>query len=76
MSYRDRRVLMVAWVEPTLRERARGAARLAGLDFSHWVARAMRQAMERESVERAIALAKSKLECGTCGHAPCGCDQQ
>ena len=76
MSYRNGTVLLAAHVDPVLRARARAAARAADLEFSQWVARALQQATEREALRRAIALAEKKLECGTCGHAPCACDQQ
>lgn len=57
MSYRDGKVLLVAHVEPALRDHAREAARAAGLEFSQWVARVVQQEMARESTDRAIATA-------------------
>ena len=53
MSHKDGRVVLSAWVDPVLRDYAREAARLSGLEFSKWVARAVRQAMARESADRA-----------------------
>lgn len=75
MSHKDGRVVLSAWVDPVLRDYAREAARLSGLEFSKWVARAVRQAMARESADRAMAAARERGECGTCGYAPCACDQ-
>lgn len=62
-------------VDPVLCEYARVAARRSGLTFSRWVARAMQQAMAREAADRALAEALTRGECGTCGYAPCACDQ-
>lgn len=62
MSYRDGKVLLAAHVEPALRDHAREAARAAGLEVSQWVARAVQQAMARESTDRAIATASRQLE--------------
>ena len=53
MSYKDGRVVLSAWVDPVLRDYAREAARLSGLEFSRWVERAVRQTMARESADRA-----------------------
>ncbi len=75
MSHKDGRVMLSAWVDPALRDYAREAARLSGLEFSHWVARAVRQTMARESADRAVAAAIDRGECMTCGYAPCACDQ-
>jgi len=69
------RVMLVAWVEPVMREYVREAARLSGLEFSHWVERAVRQTMARESADRAIAKASERGECRSCGYSPCACDQ-
>ena len=57
MSHRDGRVVLSAWVDPVLRDHAREAARLSKMAFSHWVDRAVRQAIARESADRAIAAA-------------------
>jgi predicted kinase len=76
VSHKDGRVVLSAWVDPVLRDHAREAARLSGLEFSHWVARAVRQTMARESADRAVAAAIERGECGTCGYTPCACDQQ
>lgn len=65
-----------AWVDPVLRDYAREAARLSGVEFSRWVERAVRQTMARESADRAMVAASERGECGTCGYAPCACDQQ
>ena len=51
MSHKDGRVVLSAWVDPVLRDYAREAARLSGLEFSRWVERAVRQTMARESAE-------------------------
>lgn len=75
MSYKDGRVMLSAWVEPVLRDYAREAAKAAGMDYSGWVARAVRQAMARESADRALAAASERGECRACGYAPCACDQ-
>ena len=53
MSHKDGRVVLSAWVEPVLRDYVREAARLSGLEFSRWIARAVRQTMARESADRA-----------------------
>lgn len=50
---KDGRVVVAAWVDPALRDHAREAARLSGLDLSRWVERAVRQTMARESADRA-----------------------
>ena len=55
MSHKDGRVVLSAWVAPVIRDGAREAARASGLEFSRWVERAVRQAMARESADRAIA---------------------
>jgi hypothetical protein len=75
MSHKDGRVVLSAWVEPVLRDYARAAAKLANLEFSRWVERAVRQTMARESADRAMVAAIDRGECGTCGYAPCACDQ-
>ena len=75
MSHKDGRVVLSAWVDPVLRDYVREAARLSGLEFSRWVERAVRQAMARESADRAMVAASARGECGACGYAPCGCDQ-
>ena len=62
MSHRDGRVVLSAWVEPAVRDYAREAARLAGLPFSRWVERAVRQTVARESADRAIAEARERDE--------------
>ena len=59
-----------------LRDYAREAAKLANLEFSRWVERAVRQTMARESADRAMVAASERGECGTCGYSPCACDQQ
>lgn len=33
------------------------------------------QTMARESADRAMVAASERGECGTCGYAPCACDQ-
>ncbi len=76
MSHKDGRVVLSAWVEPVLRDYAREAAKMAGLEFSRWVERAVRQTMARESADRALAAARERGECSSCGYAPCACDQQ
>lgn len=77
MSHKDGRVVLSAWVEPVLRDYAREAAKVANLEFSRWVERAVRQTMARESADRSmVAAASERGECGTCGYAPCACDQQ
>ena len=75
MSHKDGRVVLSAWVEPVLRDYAREAAKVANLEFSRWVERAVRQTMARESADRAMVSARERSECGTCGYAPCMCDQ-
>jgi hypothetical protein len=75
VSHKDGRVVLSAWVEPVLRDYAREAAKVANLEFSRWVERAVRQTMARESADRAMASARERSECGTCGYAPCMCDQ-
>lgn len=62
MSNKDGRVVLSARVEPVLRDYAREAARLAGLDLLQWVARAVQQALAREAVDMAIAAASKRLE--------------
>lgn len=75
MSHKDGRVVLSAWVDPVLRDYAREAARIAHLEFSRWVERALRQTMARESADRAMAAARERGECMACGYAPCACDQ-
>jgi len=75
VSYKDGRVVLSAWVEPVLRDYAREAAKVANMEFSRWVERAVRQTMARESADRAMVAARERGECGACGYAPCGCDQ-
>jgi hypothetical protein len=75
VSHKDGRVVLSAWVEPVLRDYARAAAKLANLEFSRWVERAVRQTMARESADRARAAARERGECVACGYAPCECDQ-
>lgn len=53
-------VMLTAWVEPTLRDHAREVAREAGLDFSVFVAEAVRRDVARRSAERAVALADAR----------------
>lgn len=72
---RGGRVVLSAWVEPASRDSAREAAKAAHLEFSRWVERAVRQTMARESADRAMASARARGECTTCGYAPCACDQ-
>ena len=76
MSAKDGRVVLSAWVDPITRDIAREAARQSGLTFSEWVERAVMAATARESADRAMASARARGECGTCGYAPCACDQQ
>jgi hypothetical protein len=66
VSHKDGRVVLSAWVEPVLRDYAREAAKVANLEFSRWVERAVRQTMARESADRVIAAANERGECGTC----------
>ena len=75
MSHKDGRVVLSAWVEPVLRDHAREAAKVANMEFSRWVERAVRQTMARESADRAIVSASGRGGCGTCGWAPCARDQ-
>lgn len=75
-QHRRDTVVLSAWVDPVVRDYAREAARLAGIPFSAWVERAVRQTMARESADRATDAARERGECGTCGYAPCACDQQ
>lgn len=76
MSHRDGRVVLSAWVDPVVRDHARVAARMAGMEFSKWVERAVRQTMARESADRELAKSRERGECGSCGYQPCACDQQ
>lgn len=76
MSAKDGRVYLAAWIDPVVRDYAREAARLSGLEFSRWVERAVRQTMARESADRAADAARARGECGTCGYSPCACDEQ
>lgn len=69
-------VMLSAWVDPTLRDHAREAAREAGLDFSAFIAEAVRRDVARRSAARAVSLAIARGECVTCGFAPCLCDQR
>ena len=70
MSHKDGRVILSAWVDPALRDYARGAARASGLEFSRWVERAVQQTMARESARRAVVAAAERGECMACGHCP------
>jgi len=69
VSHKDGRVVLSAWVDPALRDYAREAARLSGLEFSHWVARAVRQTMEADERLRAVRklLEENGCEC-PCDH--------
>lgn len=49
-----KKAMLVAYVDPPLVLASKAAAEAAGLGFSDWVARAIQQAMSRESVDRAI----------------------
>lgn len=60
MSHKDGRVVLSAWVDPVLRDYAREAARLSGMEFSRWVERAVRQTMARESADRAMVAASDR----------------
>ena len=60
MSHKDGRVVLSAWVDPVLRDYAREAAKVANLEFSRWVERAVRQTMARESADRAIVAASER----------------
>lgn len=57
---RDERVVLVARVDPVLREYARAAARLSGLTLSLWVARAVQRAVKAESAAMARAAARAR----------------
>ena len=63
MSHKDGRVVLSAWVDPVVRAHAREAARAAKMAFSVWVERAVRQAMARESADRAMVAASERGEC-------------
>lgn len=52
MSHKDGRVVLSAWVDPVLRDYAREAAKVANLEFSRWVERAVQQTMTREAEQR------------------------
>ena len=49
------RVLLSAWVDPVLRDHTRAAAREAGVEFSAFVAEAVRREVVRRSAERMFA---------------------
>jgi len=66
MSHKDGRVVLSAWVEPVLRDYAREAAKVANLEFSRWVERAVRQTMARES---AIEQWHLRVNAASAGHA-------
>lgn len=51
----DGRVMLTARIDPVVRDYAREAARMSGLEFSQWVERAIRTTMARESADRAFA---------------------
>ena len=72
----DGRVTLSARIDPVVRDYAREAARVSGLEFSQWVERAIRTTMARESADRAFAKIAARGECVTCGYAPCMCDQK
>lgn len=76
MSQKDGRVILSAWVDPTVRDVAREYAKISGLEFSVWVARAIMRATAKESSDRAIEKALKLGECLTCGYSTCLCDQQ
>jgi len=46
------KAMLVAWIDPVLRDYARVAARAAGVEFSKFVERAVQQAVAKESLAR------------------------
>ena len=70
MSHKYRRVVLSVLVDPVLRDYALEAAKVANLEFSRWVERAVRQTIARESADRAIVAASERGEYGTCDYAP------
>lgn len=67
------RALLSAWVDPVLRDHAREAAREAGVEFSAFVAEAVRREVLRRSTARAFALAVARGECSECRQIRCAC---
>lgn len=65
MSHKDGRVVLSAWVDPVLRDYAREAARLSGLEFSRWVERAVRQTMARDLEEARAFLRRTAMTGGS-----------
>jgi hypothetical protein len=86
---RDRWVL---YVDPISRGIATACARKRRVKIGEWIAEAIRCAAVQESIDAAkkqcelfdgyeIELrlareAREALECGSCNHTPCACDQQ
>lgn len=56
MSHKDGRVVLSAWVEPVLRDYAREAARVAGVQFSRWVEGAVQRAVAEQSAAKALRI--------------------
>ena len=56
MSHKDGRVVLSAWVEPVLRDYAREAAKVAGVQFSRWVEGAVQRAVAEQSAEKALRI--------------------
>ena len=56
MSHKDGRVVLSAWVSPTLRGDARIAAKAANMEFSRWVERAVQEKIDREEAKKSFAM--------------------
>lgn len=56
MSHKDGRVVLSAWVEPALRDYAREAAKVAGVQFSRWVEGAVQRAVAEQSAAKALRI--------------------
>lgn len=57
MSHRYGRVVLSAWVDPLIRDRARAAAIEENVPFSRWVERAVRRAIAEDSMSCALLAA-------------------
>jgi hypothetical protein len=75
VSYKKGRVILLAWVDPTVRDRARAAARVSGTMFSTWVEAAVWKTMKLDSAairrdherQSSLSATNKELTCFRCG---------
>lgn len=75
MAKHPNAVMLSAWVDPALRERARLEAKASGVPFSTFIERAVQQAVSEASVKRRQIFAGglSRYACDVCRGVPCVC---